>query len=214
MEKKLIRVDRAKMVDLITSLKNAEVRLNEISKQLKAIGFEKTSIDAMIEGVSRHFKNPKKETVSNWLKELKVKKIDAPKIEGVEISKDKLIEMVEIAGDISKVESAIIEASIILDSSMVIKRYLQLDETGNVSTIENYRKLILEQCTTHTRTQAQNDALGHIESMITSIKALEKIAERSGKGISTDTDSPLFELPYFSRDDNGIIPNSDYILSL
>jgi len=216
MEKRLIYVDRGKMNDFIISVKDASGHLNEISKQLKAIGITGISIEEMVNGVKRSFKEPKKETVLNWLKELKVSKVQNPEIAGVKISREKLIEMVEISEDISKIENALSRASHILDGEtpMLVKRYLKLGNDGEVNTIESHKKLIQEHCTKHTTNERQNIALEHIQSMISSINAVEKIAEKKGESITIDSSSPLFKLPYFSYSDSGIAPNVDYILSL
>ncbi|HCT31516.1 MAG TPA: hypothetical protein DIW31_12505 [Bacteroidales bacterium] len=212
MEKKLIYKDKEAARREIVAINGSLNVMNEIANSLLEHGIKKIKVSNILEGVERVYKarTEKIEALVLWLKELRVKELDAPKIEGIEINKEKLIEMVELKTDVQKLFQLVNTASALtIDYSHSLRTYLKVDSKGVINPIDNYRELIIKK---HSKFANANqlEITSAIEELIKSLNKIHSVAEKKGVFISGDINY-LSELPYLIKDDTGYHPSTEFI---
>ena len=212
MESKLIYKDKEAIRREIVAINGSLEVMNEIASNLVTHGIKKIRVSDILDGVDRVYKSKtqKIEALTLWIKELRVKELDTPKIEGIEIKKEKLIEMVELKADVQKIFQLVSTASALtIDYAHSLKTYLKVDSNGMLKPIDNYRELINKK---HSKFANANqlEITKAIEGLIKCLNEIHSIAEKKGVFIGNEINY-LSELPYIIKDDTGYHPSDEFI---
>lgn len=212
MEKKNVYRDRTAIREAKTFIADAATSLNNISNHLVALEVKSPTVNEMIDLINKHFKKPNSETVTQWLKETKAGRIENPEINGLPIDRKKLIDLIEIKGDVQPLTQAIWNANYLSQNIGLVKSCLIANKSGVIEPIQNYTVIIEKRYTSTTNNPLQNEVLNHINTLVSSIKAIEKIASERGCELGLQVESPLRELPYIKITENlEIVPNEGFI---
>lgn len=216
MEKNVIYRNDQEIINEIEFISLAASQFNVIGKELVKIGVSKPTVFEIIEGINLLEKEQNPQILFNWLRGLLVFRMEAPKIDGLKLDKEKLKDLVTIEADAKPLYNALENAFHIKysDKRGLLTEYLQTGDNGEIKLLENFDKLVHSRHTRKAESEEQTEVLGHIKQIIKSINAIEKIADKKGFSLFVNAlySNPLTEIPYIKfLGSKTIVPNSEYI---
>ena len=184
----------------------------KLVENLNTQGVANPTIDDLIEGTNRYFKKPNQETVKRWVQELLVKNVKEPNVQGIPIDKEKLIDMVQLKGDLEPLTRLLQSSHRIFEDNRLIKTCITVGESGEVTISPKANDFIETRNTRKATNPHQVKVLELVLQLIGTINSIEQLADKRGVAIDKSFDSPLHQLPYIEVENGDVLtPNPDYI---